>query len=106
MLFVGLWRWYINITITILDIIHRPVFHLRHDDFGTWFCLRLKVEPTEMGPVGRANVYVWIIVFQRKDGRIDNVQICDSLFRYIKTQQILIHKQLHKDRQQSEHPSI
>jgi hypothetical protein len=22
----SLWRWYINITITILDIIHRPVF--------------------------------------------------------------------------------
>jgi hypothetical protein len=26
----GLWRWYINITITILDIIHRPVFYLKH----------------------------------------------------------------------------
>jgi hypothetical protein len=25
---IGLWRWYINITITILDIIHRPVFYL------------------------------------------------------------------------------
>jgi hypothetical protein len=28
---IGLWRWYINITITILDIIHRPVFYLKHD---------------------------------------------------------------------------
>jgi hypothetical protein len=26
---IGLWRWYINIPITILDIIHRPVFHLK-----------------------------------------------------------------------------
>jgi hypothetical protein len=26
---IGLWRWYINITITILDIIHRPVFYLK-----------------------------------------------------------------------------
>jgi hypothetical protein len=26
---VGLWRWYINITKTILDIIHRPVFYLK-----------------------------------------------------------------------------
>jgi hypothetical protein len=26
---VGLWRWYINITITILDIIHRPVLYLK-----------------------------------------------------------------------------
>jgi hypothetical protein len=24
---VGMWRWYINITITILDIIHRPIFY-------------------------------------------------------------------------------
>jgi hypothetical protein len=26
---VGLWRWYINITITILDIIHRIVSYLK-----------------------------------------------------------------------------
>jgi hypothetical protein len=26
-----LWRWYINITITVLDIIHRPAFYLKHD---------------------------------------------------------------------------
>jgi hypothetical protein len=26
---IGVWRWYI-ITITILDIIHRPVFYLKH----------------------------------------------------------------------------
>jgi hypothetical protein len=29
---IGLWRWYINITITTLDIIHRPVFYLEQ-----WF---------------------------------------------------------------------
>jgi hypothetical protein len=29
MLSICLWRWYINITITILDIIRRPVFHLK-----------------------------------------------------------------------------
>jgi hypothetical protein len=27
--FIGLWRCYINITITILDIIYSPVFYLR-----------------------------------------------------------------------------
>jgi hypothetical protein len=27
---IGLWRWYINITITILDIIHRPLFFKTH----------------------------------------------------------------------------
>jgi hypothetical protein len=31
MLSTGLWRWYINITITILDIIHRPVFYLKQN---------------------------------------------------------------------------
>jgi hypothetical protein len=25
----GFWRWYINITTTILDIIYRPVFYLK-----------------------------------------------------------------------------
>jgi hypothetical protein len=28
MLSIGLWRWYINMIITIMDIIHRPVFYL------------------------------------------------------------------------------
>jgi hypothetical protein len=26
---IGVWRWY-NITITILDIVNRPVFYLKH----------------------------------------------------------------------------
>jgi hypothetical protein len=29
MLSIGLWRWYINISLTILDVIHRPVFYLK-----------------------------------------------------------------------------
>jgi hypothetical protein len=29
MLSIGLWRWYVNITIRILDIIHGPVFYLK-----------------------------------------------------------------------------
>jgi hypothetical protein len=28
---IGLWRWYINVTITILDIIHYSVFYLKLD---------------------------------------------------------------------------
>jgi hypothetical protein len=31
MLSVGLWRWYINIMITILDVIHCPAFYLKRD---------------------------------------------------------------------------
>jgi hypothetical protein len=33
---IGFWRWYINITITILDIIHRPVFYLKQYVSGDW----------------------------------------------------------------------
>jgi hypothetical protein len=42
---IGLWRWHINITITILDITHRPVFYLKHDVSEIGFCLRFQVEP-------------------------------------------------------------
>jgi hypothetical protein len=31
MISVDLWRWYINITITILDIIYRPAIYLKLD---------------------------------------------------------------------------
>jgi hypothetical protein len=47
MLSVGLWWWYINITITILDIIHRPVFYLKLNStlYLTGSTLRLRYEP-------------------------------------------------------------
>jgi hypothetical protein len=38
-----------NIIITILDIIHRPGFYLKHDVSEAGFCLRLQVEPTRLG---------------------------------------------------------
>jgi hypothetical protein len=34
---IFLWRWYIKVTITILNIIHRPVFYLKHDISETGF---------------------------------------------------------------------
>jgi hypothetical protein len=43
----SLWRWYINITTSILDIIRRHVFYLKHEVLGTKFCLCLQVGPTE-----------------------------------------------------------
>jgi hypothetical protein len=49
MLSIGVWRWYINITITILDIIHRTVFYLKHGVSETGLCLFLQVEPIHMG---------------------------------------------------------
>jgi hypothetical protein len=51
MLSVGLWRWYINITVTISDINHRPVIYLKHDVSETGFCLRIQAEPTQLSPV-------------------------------------------------------
>jgi hypothetical protein len=56
MLSVGLWLWYINITITILDIIHRPVFFLEHNILKTWFCLRLQVEAIQVGLIEIASL--------------------------------------------------
>jgi hypothetical protein len=44
---IGLCRWYSNITLTILDIIHRPVFYLKYDVSETGVCPRLQVEPTQ-----------------------------------------------------------
>jgi hypothetical protein len=37
-----------NITITILGIIHRSEFYLKHDVSGTLLCLRPQVEHTHM----------------------------------------------------------
>jgi hypothetical protein len=43
-------------TITILDIVHRPVFYLKHEVSETGFCLRLPEEPTNLGPIVTASL--------------------------------------------------
>jgi hypothetical protein len=50
MLSIRLWRWYINVTITILDIFLRPVFYLKLDVSESGFRLRRQVELTQLGP--------------------------------------------------------
>jgi hypothetical protein len=59
MLYICLWRWYINITITILDIIHRLVFYLKYNVSETEFCLRLEVVRTvvrtQLGAIDEAS---------------------------------------------------
>jgi hypothetical protein len=45
-----------SVHITILDIIHRPVLYLNHDISETGFCLRLQVEPTDMGQIDAASL--------------------------------------------------
>jgi hypothetical protein len=54
----GLWRWYINTTITVLDIIH-PVFYLKLGVSETGFCVRLEAEPTRVGPIDVASLCHW-----------------------------------------------
>jgi hypothetical protein len=55
MLSIGLWRWYINTTITIMDIILRPAIHLKqkHDVSDNGFGFPLQMEPIQLGPMDR-----------------------------------------------------
>jgi hypothetical protein len=66
MLCIGLWRWYVNITITILDIIQRPVFYLKYDVSETAFCLRLQVESTQLCPTDRDSLCLTSLRVHRK----------------------------------------
>jgi hypothetical protein len=34
--FISLWQWHINVTVTVLDIIHRPVYYFKAWSFGNW----------------------------------------------------------------------
>jgi hypothetical protein len=70
MLSIGLWRWYINITITILDIIHRPVFYLKHDVSKTGFYFRLQAETSQMGPIDRASLCLLLVVLLVSGDRV------------------------------------
>jgi hypothetical protein len=41
----------IVITVTVLDIIHRPVVYLKYNHSETGFCHRLQEELTELGQI-------------------------------------------------------
>jgi hypothetical protein len=51
-----LFNYFITTTLTVLDIIHHPVFYLKHDVSETGSCLHLQVEPTQVRPVNRASL--------------------------------------------------
>jgi hypothetical protein len=57
---IGLCRCYINITITILGIIHRLAFYLKRHVSDTGFYRRLQVERTQLGPTGGASLCIRI----------------------------------------------
>jgi hypothetical protein len=73
MLTISLWRWYINITIAILNSIHRPVFYFKHGVSETGVCLPLQLEPSSLVPIDRDSFYPW-----RTFRRLDSV----SVFRW------------------------
>jgi hypothetical protein len=92
MLSMGLWRWYINITIPIQDIVNRPVFYLKHNISETGVCLRLQVEPTQLSSIYRSSLCLRRqetesslrnAVFWIKDGKINNVQDRESYFKWL-----------------------
>jgi hypothetical protein len=43
---------------SILDIIQCLVYYLKYDVSKTGFCLRLQAEPTQLGPIERATLYL------------------------------------------------
>jgi hypothetical protein len=42
----------------ILGIKHRPVYISKHNVSNTGVCLRLHVEPNQLGPIDRASPYL------------------------------------------------
>jgi hypothetical protein len=63
-----------SVTITVLDIIHRPVYYLKHSVSETGVCPRIQVEPTQLGPINRTN----LLLFPEDGDRIQNV-VFDTL---------------------------
>jgi hypothetical protein len=55
MLSIGLWRWYINITIKFWTLFI-VLYFIQNSDSETGFCLRLQVKHTQLGPIDRASL--------------------------------------------------
>jgi hypothetical protein len=49
---------YLDTTITILNIMRRPVLYLKRIVSETGHCLRLQVEPTYLGLIDRASLFL------------------------------------------------
>jgi hypothetical protein len=56
---IGLWFWYMNITITILDIIHHWVFYLKHNVSEIGPCPCLQVGSTWVGSTWLRSTWRW-----------------------------------------------
>jgi hypothetical protein len=53
---IGLYYSYINITITILDISHSPVYYLKLNVSETGFCPLAQMEHIQLGPIDRSSL--------------------------------------------------
>jgi hypothetical protein len=56
MQFTGSWLWYVSISMRIVHINHRPLFHLKRDASKIEFCLRVQVVTTQLSPTHRTNL--------------------------------------------------
>jgi hypothetical protein len=113
----GLWRWHANITITILDIIHRPAFYLKRG-FSETGLSPLSGRTYLVGPLDRASIWLQTPVTKQlglikptqhkptttvdilytsksssQDRRMDDVWNCDNYikFRYFICYEIRFH---------------
>jgi hypothetical protein len=60
MLSIALRRLYVNITVTVLDIISRSVPYLTHNVSKTWFCFRLQAKPIQFGLIVTGSLVSWV----------------------------------------------
>jgi hypothetical protein len=74
----SLWRCYINRIIVFLDIIHRPVFIVSESGF----CLRLQVEPTQLGPIDRASSYPRVIPNKTTHDLKACISLCSTIWAF------------------------
>jgi hypothetical protein len=91
----------------ILDIVHRPVFQLKHSISETGFCLHLQVEPTQLVPIDRAGLCLrigpeaestpiyWALLsrFHLKT-EIEAVDLLGQIYYYLKLQSLVFEYKL------------
>jgi hypothetical protein len=86
---VGLWRWYINRNVTVLYVIHRNVFYLKHSVLETAFSLRLQVGPAQLSHLKRKTESNLLhTMFQIKYRTIDDVRIVIVTLTYHRYKQM------------------
>jgi hypothetical protein len=57
MLSIGLWRWYINIIITILDVFHEPLFYFKLS--STYRFVRTSQETQYVSGMSTTGLWWW-----------------------------------------------